>query len=509
VTINLLDDKHFYFDFLEAAILSDVPAPLPARANLSPALDYSTDHTYKLSPDRLLWIFENLGYTGPMNEYLGVFWWNQRKRVGAAIPFATVTFSGEFVRGDKVSINIGGQKYDKRILDGDNVAGIVRHFEYLINANSVGVWARANGNVLTVTARSPRFAYSYETFDCDVVRATGSTGSAVKGGKLHGGKEGKWTVDPEQTPALNRGAQEWHKDFFAGCAARNRELVVAGSMELVNPPEGFSAMHPDGDLVATAVGFGDDLKSSHCAFIEPVRKYQTAVFTDVARWMAQAGLVPTIQCGEYVWWFISNRTSGNPDGGMGYYHPEILAAAQSALGRPLHRFEETMDDPLVNNGADAIFLRNRLRDYVSVMRTEVRSAVPGTRFELLFPFDVNYPTKEGVNKWADASIGSSTCRWNGSQRAPVGSISSKPKRSISAPGAATLIFREPQWSSRSRSHGRWIPCVISCRSSDTDTHGKRRSTSQSAPGLALSICGRSITYASSDFHRHRTPPAGL
>jgi hypothetical protein len=198
--------------------------------------------------------------------------------------------------------------------------------------------------------------------------------------------------------ALNRGAQEWHKDFFAGCAARNRELVVAGSMELVNPPEGFSAMHPDGDPVATAVGFGDDLKSSHCAFIEPVRKYQTAVFTDVARWMAQAGLVPTIQCGEYVWWFISNRTSGNPDGGMGYYHPEILAAAQSALGRPLHRFEETMDDPLVNNGADAIFLRNRLRDYVSVMRTEVRSAVPGTRFELLFPFDVNYPTKEGVNK---------------------------------------------------------------------------------------------------------------
>ena len=43
---------HFYFDFLEAVVPTDVPEPLPARTNVSPALDYSTDHTYKLSPGR-------------------------------------------------------------------------------------------------------------------------------------------------------------------------------------------------------------------------------------------------------------------------------------------------------------------------------------------------------------------------------------------------------------------------------------------------------------------------
>ncbi len=89
---------------------SDVPDALPAVSTFSPALDYSTDHTYKLSPARLMWSFDKLGFTGPMNEYLGVFWWNQRQRVGGSIPSATVTFSGSFVPGDAIYLNIGGQE---------------------------------------------------------------------------------------------------------------------------------------------------------------------------------------------------------------------------------------------------------------------------------------------------------------------------------------------------------------------------------------------------------------
>ena len=398
LTIQLLNNGHFYFDFLEAAIPSDVPAPLPARTNISPALDYSTDHTYKLSPARLLWIFENLGYAGPMNEYLGVFWWNQRHRVGAVIPSATVTFSGAFVPNDQIFIDIGGQVCGKSVLDGDNRATVIRHFEYFINANYVGVWAKAEGDLLTITARSPRAAYAYETFTAAVVRAAGSTGAVTANGLLKNGKDGTWIVDPEQSPALNRGAAEWHRDFFAACAARHRELVVSGSMELVNPPEGFSALHPDGKPVKTAVGFGNDLHSSHCAFIEPVRKYHTAVFTDVAGWMSDAGLNPTIQCGEYVWWFFTNKDAANPEGGMAYYNPEIKDAARAVLGRELHKFESTTDDPHIHDSADALFLRNHLRDHVGAIMSAVRAAVPGTRFELLFPYDVNHPTQAGVNQ---------------------------------------------------------------------------------------------------------------
>ncbi|MDQ6699941.1 MAG: hypothetical protein M3Z36_07130, partial [Acidobacteriota bacterium] len=67
VVIRLKPGGHFYFDFLEAVLSTDIPEPPPARTNISPALDYSTDHTYKLSPARLLWNFDRLGFQGPMN----------------------------------------------------------------------------------------------------------------------------------------------------------------------------------------------------------------------------------------------------------------------------------------------------------------------------------------------------------------------------------------------------------------------------------------------------------
>ena len=55
----------FYFDFLEAAVLSDVPDALAPRTNVSPALDFDTDHTYKLPPARILWILTNSATPGP------------------------------------------------------------------------------------------------------------------------------------------------------------------------------------------------------------------------------------------------------------------------------------------------------------------------------------------------------------------------------------------------------------------------------------------------------------
>ena len=41
---------------------------------------------------------------------------------------------------------------------------------------------------------------------------------------------------------------------------------------------------------------------------------------------------------------------------------ERSAAAQAALGRPMAAFCTPNDDPTLNASADAIFLRNRLRD---------------------------------------------------------------------------------------------------------------------------------------------------
>jgi hypothetical protein len=393
VTIRLENSAFFYFDFLEAVVGSDVPDPLPPRPNLSPALDYSTDHTYKLPPARILWNFDNLGFTGPMNEYAGVFWWNQRTRQGASIPSARVTFNGGFSAGDQVFVDISGQICGKSVLQNEPNSSIARHFAQFINANYVGAWATHSENILTVTCRSPEPAYSFAI----QVTTESAAGTATVDGSLSGGSPGKWMVDPSQSPALNRGARDWHSDLFRECETRNREIVVSTSMELVNPPAGFGAVYYDGKVVETDVGFGS-MKSTHCAFVPPVLEYQKAVCTTLAGLMDSAGLRPSIQFGEFLWWFFTNKTASNPGGGMAFYHPTIAAAAQTMLGRPLQRFNLPTDDPSVNNFADAAFLRSQLRDHVNALISHVRGSFPSTKFEVLFPYDVNHPTPAGIHQ---------------------------------------------------------------------------------------------------------------
>ena len=83
---------------------------------------------------------------------------------------------------------------------------------------------------------------------------------------------------------------------------------------------------------------------------------------------------------------------------MAFYHPAIVSAAQAQLGRPLVRFDGPDDNPMVNGGADATFLRNRLRDHVNALIAHVRAAHPSTKFEILFPYDVNHPTPAGIHQ---------------------------------------------------------------------------------------------------------------
>jgi hypothetical protein len=82
---------------------------------------------------------------------------------------------------------------------------------------------------------------------------------------------------------------------------------------------------------------------------------------------------------------------------MGYFDEETEAAALTALGRYLQHFRYPIENPQLNGGADAIFLRNRLRDYVAALAAHIRDAYPAAKLEVLFPFDVNYPRPAGVH----------------------------------------------------------------------------------------------------------------
>jgi len=394
VRLTAVDDQPFYFDFLEAAVPGDLPEPVTAGSFETPALDYSTDHTYKLPPSRILWMFDQLGYRGRINEYIGVFWWNQRLRTGGVLPEVTLSVQGSFQPGDQAFVNIGGQICGKTVLGNEDRFTVARHFAHLINATYVGVWARAVDDALVIRARSAADAYRF-AITASVANVSGSTGAITGGAVLDGGSMGVWQVDPTAAQLLNRGARAWHSDFFQLAAAAGQPVTTALSMELVNPPVEFAAQFPDGTAVVTSTGFGG-LQSAHCAFRADVRAFQSAVLLEIAALQSAAGLAPSLQCGEFTWWYFSNYSSSNTGGGMGYYDSETGGAALAAMGRALHVFTGPSDDPL-GHEADATFLRNRLRDHVAGVIGVVKAAYPTAEFEVLFPYDVNYPAPAGIH----------------------------------------------------------------------------------------------------------------
>jgi hypothetical protein len=389
VTIRVQQAGAVYFDFLEAAVLSDVPAALAPRTNISPALDFDTDHTYKLPPARLLWIFDQLGYAGPMNEYLGVFWWNERTALGGSVSTAQVTFAGPFVAGDSVILNFnppGGAQLGKTIFAADTPGTIARHFAAYINGALVSAWATASEDgVLTLTARSPASPYNL-ALAATVHSAAGT--AVVTPEQPPAGVYPQWVIDDAATPPINRAVRDWHADFYAQCAARNRPVVTACSMELVNPPDGFVARFPNHNPVSTQTGFGN-LNSNHCAIgSAKLLAYQKAVYRQIAQMQTTAGLTPSLQYGEFLWWYFADPAGS----GMAFHDDETSTAALTALGRPLHLFATPNDDPAVNASADALFLRNRLRDHLRELVADIRGAFPSAQCELLWPYDVNYPT---------------------------------------------------------------------------------------------------------------------
>ncbi|HEU5022104.1 MAG TPA: hypothetical protein VFT60_09430, partial [Bryobacteraceae bacterium] len=233
------------------------------------------------------------------------------------------------------------------------------------------------------TGRSTGAAYNIALS----VSTSSTTGTAAIVSGPTAGAPGTWVIDDSVTPPLNRAIRDWHADYYAECAARAREVATACSLELVNPPAGYAAKFPDGTEVSTATGFGS-LFSTQCAVgSASVLAYQKAVYRAVAGLQAAAGLTPYVQFGEFLWWYLAK--SG---GGMAYYDAETSAAALNALGRALHVFTGQDDDPAVNCGADAEFLRNRLRDHVAALVADIRSAYPSVLCEVLWPYDVNYPS---------------------------------------------------------------------------------------------------------------------
>ena len=389
---------YFYLDFLECAVPTDVPDAPELRTDVAVACDYGTDHTWKLSPQRLLWAIRKLGLIGEINHYVSVFWWNQRRRVGGFFPSVTVTYGGTWAGGDEAFLTIGGTTIGKSVFPADTPETIAEHFAFYINEVFVGVWAQASGGVVTITVRSPAPAYSFNFSESH--NSAGGTVTVV--GSLTGGVVGDWLIDDSVAPVLNRAARDWHADYFAELAAHGMSCVTAFSQELVLPPDDPPSVvwvqrYPDGQPVQTATGFGNKY-SSHCAFAPPFRDYIQKAYEEMATMMEAAGLTARLQFGEVLWWYFPNAS------GMAFYDAYTTARFYQQHGRALHVFQTPNDDPSVNGYVDANFLRQTVKDHVDAIRLYVLSSHPNAGFELLWPLDVNDPATRRLNRYINLPL---------------------------------------------------------------------------------------------------------
>jgi hypothetical protein len=385
---------YFYFDFVEAAVAADVPAPAQTYTGVTAATDWDTDHGYKLSPQRLAWNLDRLGFHGDVNHYLGVFWWAQRCRINGSFPSKTVVFGGTWAYQDSIIITIGSTAMGKSVFPTDTAATIAAHFAAFINETFVGLWAEASSGTLTIHNLTPLWSFTYSSTH------TSQAGTMTESGSLDGGVEGTWQIDASKTPVLNRAATDWHLDFWKEIHSLGLGGAASFSMELVNPPDNppasvWAQRFADGTAAATDTGFAS-LKSTQCVFGTTFRAYQQQAFKEMAGLMSSAGMTPWLQFGEFLWWYFDWYASP-VDGqhvaaGMAFYDAETTAAAEAALGRALASFSHTTDDPSVNDYADANFLRERIKTHTDAIAAFVKATYPEAKFELLWPYDVNYPT---------------------------------------------------------------------------------------------------------------------
>lgn len=400
VEITLLADKnansggwYFYFDFLECAVLGNVPDATATITTVGAATDFDTDATYKLSPQRLLWSIRKLGLLGDIDHYAGVFWWPVRKPLAEASTWeqhTAITFSGNPEFGKRVTLTLGGYPTAHMCWYTDTPNSVVKALELLINERSAALRAIYNGTTLDIYSRAPgpdfhldvEVSSESDLFTAEVATTNRSPATL------------EWGVDDSADHAINKPVRDWHSDFFNEVHGAGMSATVAFSMELVNPPEAYAQRFANGMPVETDTGFGG-LKSTQCTFTPTVQAFQKRAFEEMAGLMSAKSLTPWLQFGEFLWWFFPGSNPSDTKG-MAFYDTETATAAHDALGRDLATFSHPTDTPDVHGYADANFLRQRIYDHCSGIMSYVRAAHGGTKFELLWPYDVNHPTRTAI-----------------------------------------------------------------------------------------------------------------
>jgi hypothetical protein len=301
-----------FFDFLHAVSPSDVQDPATTYPDIGAAFDYDTDQTYKLSPQRSIWVARKAGFLGDLDLYSGVFFALKRIRLGGSFHQTVATLTGAFswgtgfADGDGISCTVSGITFNVVVYPADTLVTIAQRFVNGINSMFVGIWADVDAvtpGKFAITSLTPingftiTFSYTPSSPSWSSTHAYGIGDWVISGGHLYqglmaantnntpassptwwqdfgvigsitsagdvlAGNEGTWQVDSSQSSPINRAFSDFLGNFCAELLANSMTCTVAWSQELLNPPDdnttsgAWVQRFSDGSLVLTSTGFG-------------------------------------------------------------------------------------------------------------------------------------------------------------------------------------------------------------------------------------------------------------
>jgi hypothetical protein len=410
--------NYFYFDFLEIAVPAANLPDFPVCPTMTLATDWDTEHSIALAPERTAWLIQKLGFCGRANHYVGALWFYELCRPGMEFASATITFAGNPEFGQTSSVNLGGTLIQHVNLISDTAETIAICFALLINAGSNSVLAQTDGATLTISARSLGTAGNGLTISAttnnSAANSTPFTAQA-SGPTLAGGVDGTcadpngsfWRTDLTAMPPVNRAARDWSLAFFTALNGYGIEATASFSLELQNGDDtvatGIAQRYAGGDPVwLTTPSLQTNFSPASTAFWQQV-------YWEMASLMSQAGVTPYLQFGEVQWWYFPGPTATLvTEPGMPFYDAYTTETFQATYGQPMAVIASQYSAP-GSLAQECAFLPGLIGAFTKAIRQFVCTSFPGTRFEVLYPSDVNNtPLNQIINfpldDWTPANL---------------------------------------------------------------------------------------------------------
>ena len=155
----------------------------------------------------------------------------------------------------------------------------------LINQGATGVWARAEGAILTIQSRAMGTAGNGITISADTLSDVfgGSRSADRWRAELTASGGPTW----RRCRGLNRAARDWHTSFFRALKGYGIDVTAAFSMELQHgdpsPEAGIAQRYPDGSPVLL------NTPALQTNFSPVSLAFWRQVYLDMANLLAQSG----------------------------------------------------------------------------------------------------------------------------------------------------------------------------------------------------------------------------